>query len=70
MTLQENIIVSICCLTYNHKGSIEKAINSFLMQNTDFRFEIFIHDDASNDGTSQIIQKYQRENPERIRLLI
>jgi glycosyltransferase involved in cell wall biosynthesis len=70
MTLQENIIVSICCLTYNQKGSIEKAINSFLMQNTDFRFEIFIHDDASNDGTSQIIQKYQRENPERIRLLI
>lgn len=63
-------LVSICCLTFNHKNSIEKAINSFLMQKTDFPVEIFIHDDASNDGTSMIIKKYQRENPERIRLLI
>lgn len=66
----KELIVSICCLTYNHKDSIEKAIQSFLMQQTEFSLEIFIHDDASNDGTTEIIQKYQRENPEKIRLLV
>lgn len=63
-------VLTICCLTYNHINSIEKAIKSFLMQKTNFHFEIFIHDDASNDGTSEIIQKYQSENPDRIRLMI
>lgn len=63
-------MVSICCLAYNHVGSIEKAIQSFLMQKTDFPVEIFIHDDASTDGTVHILQKYELENPDRIRLLI
>jgi glycosyltransferase involved in cell wall biosynthesis len=66
----KTLLVSVCCLTFNHKNTIEKAIKSFLMQKTEFPVEIFIHDDASNDGTTQIIQKYQRENPGKIRLLI
>ncbi len=69
MTLQENITLSICCLTYNHKGTIEKAINSFLMQKTDFMFEIFIHDDASNDGSTQIIESFQKQHPNLVRTL-
>ncbi len=63
-------LVSICCLTYNHKNCIGKAIESFLMQKTDFPVEILIHDDASDDGTTLIIRKFQQENPEIVRLLI
>lgn len=41
-------LVSIDCITYNHEAFISEAIESFLMQKTDFTFEILIHDDASN----------------------
>ena len=51
-------IVSICCQTYNHKNYIKQAIDSFLMQKTNFSIEILIHDDASTDGTSDIIREY------------
>jgi len=64
------IIVSICCQTYNHVGYIEKAVESFLMQKTDFRFEILIRDDASTDGTTKIVQEYAFKFPELIKLLI
>jgi len=61
-----DIIVSICCLTYNHEHFIADAIDGFLMQKTDFPIEILIHDDASTDKTAEIIRKYQTKNPGRI----
>lgn len=51
--------VSILCITYNHVDYIEKAIEGFLMQKTDFPYEIIIHDDASTDGTTEIVKKYE-----------
>lgn len=56
-------LVSICCITYNHKPYIRDAIEGFLMQETDFPFEIIIHDDASTDGNQGIIQEYVHEYP-------
>ncbi|MEZ9120644.1 glycosyltransferase [Vibrio cyclitrophicus] len=56
---KENIVVSVVCSTYNHESYIEDAIISFLMQETNFAFEVIIHDDASNDETTNIIRKYQ-----------
>ncbi len=50
--------VSICCITYQHVKYIEKAILGFLEQRTNFPIEIFIHDDASTDGTADIIRTY------------
>lgn len=54
-------MVSICCITYNHQDYIEKCLDGFLMQKTDFPFEIVIDDDCSSDGTKEIIDKYQRK---------
>jgi len=59
-------IVSICCNTYNHAKYIKDAIDGFLMQKTFFPYEIIIHDDASTDGTRQIIKEYAERNPELI----
>ena len=54
--LEENmVIVSVVCMTYNQEKYIKDAIESFLMQKTNFKYEIIIHDDASSDYTALII---------------
>lgn len=55
-------IVSICCITYNHEKYIKQCIDGFLMQKTDFCFEIIIHDDASTDKTANIIRQYVKKS--------
>lgn len=63
----EKIIVSICCITYNHEKYIRQAIDSFLMQKTNFKYEIIIHDDASTDNTADIIREYEKKYPDIIK---
>ncbi len=60
-------LVSICCITYNHENYIRDAIEGFIMQKTDFPFEIIIHDDASTDATADIIRKYEEKYPNIIK---
>lgn len=60
-------LVSIDCITYNHEAFISEAIESFLMQKTDFTFEILIHDDASTDQTATIIRDYEKKYPDIIK---
>jgi len=57
-------LVSICCLAYNHEKYIRDAVECFLMQKTNFPFEIIIHDDASTDNTPNIIREYEKKYPE------
>lgn len=64
-----NPVVSICCNTYNHEHYIEDAIEGFLAQETDFPFEILIHDDASTDGTAAIIKYYESTYPQIVRAI-
>lgn len=56
-------LVSICCATYNHEKFIEDALEGFLIQRTNFPFEILIHDDASTDNTAATIREYQERYP-------
>jgi len=60
-------VVSICCTTYNHEKYIAEAIDSFLMQETDFPFEIIVRDDASLDNTASIIREYEKKYPNIIK---
>lgn len=62
-------LLSIWCLSYNHRDFISEAIESFLVQKTSFRFEIIIHDDASTDGTQEIIKDYQNKYPDIIKAI-
>jgi glycosyltransferase involved in cell wall biosynthesis len=60
-------VVSICCITYNHEKYIEDALEGFLIQKTDFPFEILINDDASTDSTADIIREYEAQYPNLIK---
>jgi glycosyltransferase involved in cell wall biosynthesis len=53
-------LVSICCQVYNHEKFLDQAIKGFLSQQTNFEFEIIIHDDASTDASRQIIENYAK----------
>jgi glycosyltransferase involved in cell wall biosynthesis len=65
----ENVLplVSIHCKTYMHEPYIRQAIEGFLMQETTFKVEILIHDDASTDNTAKIIREYESKYPHLIK---
>lgn len=60
-------LLSICCLAYNHAPYIRQCLDGFMMQKTDFAFEVLIHDDASTDGTADIIREYEAKYPDIIK---
>lgn len=60
-------LVSICCLSFNHSTYIRRCIEGFLMQQCDFEFEVLIHDDASTDGTADIIRGFEKRNQDKIK---
>ncbi len=57
-------MISICCASYNHEKFIEKALDGFLKQKTNFPVEILINDDFSTDNTASIIKEYEKHFPE------
>lgn len=66
----EQPFVSIVCITYQHKDFIGDALNSLLMQETNFPFEIIVRDDASIDGTREIIESYAKKYPNIIKTIL
>lgn len=64
-----NPMVSICMAAYKHEGFIAKAIESVMMQETDFPIELVIGEDCSPDATREICEHYAAKYPDRINLL-
>jgi glycosyltransferase involved in cell wall biosynthesis len=62
--------VTVSLITYNHAPFVAQAIESVLMQQTSFDFELLIGEDGSTDGTRQVVTDYQSRYPGRIRLLL
>jgi len=63
---KEQTLVSVICLAYNHEKFIRKCLEGFIMQKTDFAFQVIVHEDASTDKTADIIREYQEKYPEII----
>ena len=68
--MKSNIRVTVVCTAYNQEKYISDAIEGFLMQETDFDYEIIIHDDASIDQTPSIIREYQKKYPQKIKIIM
>jgi len=62
-----DVMVSISMLVYNHEKWLDKAIQSVLMQKTNFRYELLIAEDCSTDGSREIVINYQKKYPDIIR---
>ena len=60
-------LVAIRCITYNHEPYIRDCLDGFVMQKTDFPFVAIVHDDASTDGTTNIIREYAKKYPDIIK---
>lgn len=63
-------LVSVLMITYNHEKYISQAIESALIQETDFNYEIVIGEDSSTDNTREIVLDYAKRFPQRIRLIL
>ena len=61
---------SVCMVTYNHAPFITQALDSVLMQETDFDYEIILGEDESNDGTREVCIDYANRYPDSIRLFL
>ena len=64
--MAEDILVSVCIITYNHAKYIGEAIESVLRQRCNFRFELIIGEDCSKDNTREIVRTYAEKHPDII----
>lgn len=62
--------VAVWMVTYNHGDFIERAIESVLIQKTNFKYKIYIGEDFSTDSTREICIKYAKEFPDKIELIL
>lgn len=67
---QSEVMVTVLCICFNHAKTLRRALDSFVSQETDFAYRILIHDDASTDGSQEIIREYQERYPHLIRTIL
>lgn len=61
-----NYTVAVQVLTYNQKDYIAQCLDGIVMQRTTFPFVAVVHDDASTDGTADIVRQYAERYPDII----
>lgn len=64
------LMVSIWCLVYNHEPYLRQCLDGFVKQKTNFRFEAIVHDDVSTDGSVEIIREYAEKYPDIIKPIL
>lgn len=62
----DGTMVTVVCITYKHEEFIAQALDSFLMQKTNFKFKVFVGEDHGPDGTADIVREYARQYPDII----
>ena len=60
-------LVTIRCTVYNQAKYLRQCLDGFVMQQTTFPYEAIVHDDASTDGSADIIREYAERYPDIIK---
>lgn len=60
---QTNPLVSVICPSYSHEPYLRQALDSILMQKTNFPFEVLIGEDCSPDHSREILKEYEQQYP-------
>lgn len=55
--------LSVLCPSYNHEPYLRQALDSILMQETDFLFEVLVGEDCSPDRSRDILREYETRYP-------
>lgn len=64
----DDVVLSIVVPTYNHERYIKKALDSILMQETSYSYEILVGEDCSTDGTREVLRNYEKEHPGKLQV--
>lgn len=59
-------IVSVAVITYNMAEYLPQLLDSILVQEVSFPYEIIVDDDCSPDNTREILYRYEKQYPEHI----
>lgn len=70
MQYTNELMVAVEMITYNHEKYIAQAIESVLMQKTDFNYKLIICEDSSTDNTAKICLEYKNKYPDKIDLYL
>jgi glycosyltransferase involved in cell wall biosynthesis len=68
--IENNILISICMITYNHEKYILDALNGIFKQKFNFNCELIIYDDCSSDNTENIINDHLKLNKNKLLSII
>lgn len=69
MDIEDLPLVSVAVITYNQKEFLKECIESILYQ--DYKnLEIVIADDASTDGTQEMLREYEKHYPGKFILIL
>lgn len=61
------VMVTIRCIVFNQEKYIKDCLEGIVNQQTNFRYEAIVHDDASSDHTTDIIREYEEKYPNIIK---
>lgn len=60
----DDILLTVWCVTHNHEEYMLNTLSGFVAQRTNFKYRVVVFDDASTDGTADLIRKFTRMHPD------